>query len=176
MLQLRVGGVGPGLTYPQRHKELLHNFGMGASLPQPELRVLAELGCKQRSLHGNRRRVTGTKGAGSAAKRLFPQKALRRREFCVFPQRRGHRDVAWERSGQILGHLNLPRRRGTPSWESGDLRLALVLLRAGPSRAALLSLGLGLPRCTVMLGCTFRPSQPQAVPGPLSHKPGPAWS
>lgn len=44
---------------------------MGASSPQPELQVLAELGCKQRGLHGNRRRVTRAKGAGSSAKRLF---------------------------------------------------------------------------------------------------------
>lgn len=151
-------------AYPQRHKKPLHNFGIAASLPQPELRVLAELGCKQRSLHGNRRRVSRAKGAGSAANLLFPQKALRRREFCVFPQRRGQGDVAWERSGQMLGYLNLPRRRGTPSWESGDLQLALVLLRAGPPRAALLSLGLGLPRCTAMLGWTM-------ASGPRSRRP-----
>lgn len=39
---------------PQRHKELLHNLGMGASLLQRELWAFAEMGRKQLRLYGNR--------------------------------------------------------------------------------------------------------------------------
>ena len=39
---------------PQRHKELLHNLGIGASLLQRELRAFEEMGRKQLRLYGNR--------------------------------------------------------------------------------------------------------------------------
>ena len=39
---------------PQRHKELLHNVGIGASLLQRELRAFEEMGRKQLRLYGNR--------------------------------------------------------------------------------------------------------------------------
>lgn len=119
----------------------------------------------------------GQKGRGLPRSGCFPQKALRRRELC-FPPAPGTR-------GCGLGALRPDARPSQPTTKTRDTKLGVrrPATGLGPAagwatsgRTALTGSRTPQVYSDVGLDDGFRSSQPQAVPGPLRHKPGAAWS
>lgn len=170
---MRVGvrGVGSRFTYLSAARQNpLRKLRMGASLPQMELPALLQN--KEVNIAVS---MTTSDALPGQSGRVPPLSSLavawRRRKFCELQSQRPGGVACEKGKARCSGHLNLPRRRGSPSRRQQPTPRAgsqETCVQSRPSRrpnhlGSRCTPGLGLPGCTVGLGWVM-------PPGPRSRR------